>query len=121
VDEGQSTSREEPTRLWERWVEEARQACQGDPWPGKRGEQRYRWSAPLEVLVPAASGAAQTVLATANDVSAVGIGFRCRQELPQFATVEIRVAGEAVGVAATVKQVTRTVNGFTIGAEFVVD
>ena len=46
---------------------------------------------------------------------------RSRRELDQFAKVEIALSGEAFGIPATVKQVTRTVNGYVVGAEFAAD
>ena len=118
--QGQSSFDEQRLRLRQQWLEEARQADRGDrPYAGKRGEHRYAWNAPLEVRVPSANAGTETYFATAVNISGIGVGFHCRQKIEQFTEVEIVVSGETVGVPAVVKQVTTTVNGFVIGAEFV--
>ncbi len=116
--EEQGSSGESRTRLQDYWLDEASKASEGDTWTGKRDRQRYEWNAPLEIRVPSADGGVQTHLATATNISTVGVGFHCRKELAQYDRVEVLLSGETAGVPAVVKQVTSTIGGYMIGAEF---
>ncbi len=107
----------EPLRLKMQWLEEAREGEHADGFAGKRGEPRFPWTVPLDVRSTGPDDR-QTYLGTACDISATGLRFHCRKRIGIAVPIEIVAYGETVGVPAIVRHVTRTVNGYLVGAEF---
>jgi len=102
--------------LWERWLREASDAPPIDSYSGKRETPRHPWRGRLDLEVALPNGRHETCFAEGRDLGPRGIRFFCRNPLPVFSTIEMREAGAAEHVRATVQHCTQTVNGYLIGA-----
>ena len=114
----QSSVDQQRATLKQHWLRQARDAGESDSYTGKRRETRLTWQAQLEVRAASAGGGTETHIASACDISTEGIGFLCRRKFELYSKIEITAPGEAVGLLAVVKQCTRTVNAYLVGAVF---
>ncbi len=100
------------------WLEEARRQGESDQYPAKRCSTRYEWAARLEVKYKTPKGHEVVFNAEGLQISEQGIGFRCREPVEPYTSVEITVCGENSYAKAIVRHCTRSLRGYKIGAEF---
>ena len=102
----------------QQWLQEARQAGHTDRLTRQHRDPRTAWHAPLEVHVLPRCGDPKSCYATAHDISAGGIGFKCQKPIPPYTRIYVCRAGETAGVPAMSLECTQTLAGYIIGAEF---
>ena len=89
-----------------------------DSYNGKRRDKRTRWQAPVMVELNPDSPQRAILNANTRDISASGMGLRCRTALKANTEVRIYVGDGDEFISATVRHCTRSLPGFIIGVEF---
>ena len=67
---------------------------------------RFSWQRQLEIHVPGRGSTITKHLATAREISEVGIRFFCREEIGLFTQIEVSLAGETASVPLIVRHCT---------------
>jgi c-di-GMP-binding flagellar brake protein YcgR len=108
---------DEATITAKRWLASAKRTGQGDTYAGKRRHARYTWVNPVTIEVMEGQHAGRAYYATTRDISAGGIGTRCRHRLDVMTLVcVIDEDGEAV--FGRVRHCGEVLGAFLIGVEF---
>ena len=104
--------RTEAIDIVRQWVREAQLVGDGDCFAGKRGQPRYPWQRPMELLI-----GGEVLYVQSRDISIDGLGLFCRRNLPQHDIVQIRRDENDPWVPARVAHVTQTVGGSKVGLD----
>jgi hypothetical protein len=96
-----------------RWLRDACESGQSDPYRYRRSKTRFSWNVPLELLCGHVLLGGQ-----AHDLSGQGVAFTCECPLPANAQIHIRRIGEEGWVPIRVTHCKETSEGFIIGGRF---
>ena len=110
--------RTEETATVEQWLAEARLEGREDTYAGKRRYPRVTWHVPVILDGLDGERAGECYYATTKDLSAGGMGFRCRQPVPVRSLVRVMSEIDGQSVYAKVMHCTETVGACFIGVEF---
>ena len=100
------------------WLVNARLRGEEDVYAGKRRRPRVTWQVPVTVEILDGVRANQSDYATSKDVSAGGMGLRCRRAIEARTLVRVVTDEDGRFVHARVMHCTETIGGFFIGVEF---
>ncbi len=100
------------------WLASAREVGVEDGYRGKRVAPRFTWSAPVMVEVLGTRRPGEAAYAYASDISAGGMGLRCRQPVGVFQRLRVTLDETGENLCGQVRHCTRTATGYLIGIEF---
>lgn len=102
-----------------KWLDEAQRTGEKDNYSGKRRQPRCSWDAQVTIDVLQDDETTESFYANTLNISAGGIGMRCRKPVPTHALVRITVDESGESVLARVAQCTQGICDYHIGVEFV--
>lgn len=98
----------------QKWLEEAQQGSEPDPYLNKRSTPRYEWYSHLDMRGEQGT----SLVATGRNISVGGVQLHCRHEVGPQTRLYLCTYDDPIWVPLRVRHVTQTVNGYLIGAEF---
>ena len=102
-----------------KWLSEARRTGVADSYTGKRREPRCSWDVQVTIDVLGDREPGESYYANSRDISARGMGLRCRRPVPTHALVRITIDETGESAVARVAQCTRGICDYHIGVEFI--
>lgn len=102
-----------------KWLAEAQLTGDSDNYAGKRRQPRTTWDVQVTIEILEDGEPTETYYANARDISAGGMGMRCRKAVPDHAQVRITVDETGESVPARATQCTQGICDYHIGVEFV--
>jgi len=86
----------------------------------KRRCPRWPYRAPADLYYRTPEGATRRIAATSWDISELGLGLICREQIPsrQVADVVIEIDGEPYHAKVRIAHCTQSVSGYRVGCEF---
>jgi hypothetical protein len=100
------------------WLASARETGVEDHYLGKRSYPRVTWCEPITVEALDGREATDSFFAYANDISAGGMGIRCRERVEVFSHIRVTLDETRESLCGQVRHCTPTPTGFLIGIEF---
>lgn len=89
--------------------------------PGKRREERWPFPGTVEVWLPEECYGERHILATLHNLSANGLGMRCRRPLPVDTKIAVAIHQPELSCYghAVVRHCTQAHVGYLVGMEFI--
>ena len=103
----------------QKWLAEAKRTGEKDNYAGKRRQPRCTWDVQVTVEILENGEPTETLYANTRDISAGGMGMRCRKVVPAHSEVRITIDETGESMPARVTQCTRSICDYQSGVEVV--